>query len=220
MNADEVAKQITYASQQSDRWLFLAAIAFICACGIVIIRYLVKQNEKQSERHGTLMEQVLKGLSESTSVIKEVRDWLHDHGGKLVVMIGAALALSACALSDAQRAKARETGSFLAGRIGTVVARVVITSAIQSLTEGSQADFLDSAAQGLRTLPAQVTSEDIDHVITIWTKPAPGVAPPPEIQAAARKVLEVHATNGAPPEVLAQGLNKAAETIRANSATP
>lgn len=88
---------VDHADKQSDRWLFLAAIVFICGCGIIIIRYLVRQNEKQSERHGTLMEKVLNGLSESTMVIKEVRDWLGAHGAKLMMLCGAALVLGGCA---------------------------------------------------------------------------------------------------------------------------
>ena len=76
MSPEEIINSLDHVSQQSDRWLFLAAIAFICLGGIFIIRYLVKQNEKQSERHGALTEKVLLAWTESTSVIKEVRDWL------------------------------------------------------------------------------------------------------------------------------------------------
>lgn len=97
MNPEELARQIDHAAQQSDRWLFLAAIAFICACGIVIIRYLVKQNEKQSATHGALTEKVLTAWSDSTSAIKEVRDWLKQHGANHLLMVFLALALGGCA---------------------------------------------------------------------------------------------------------------------------
>lgn len=98
MNPEELARQIDHAAQQSDRWLFLAAIAFICACGIVIIRYLVKQNEKQSERHGLLMEKVLPILQDATNVIREVKDWLQENGGKLGIALCLLWVLPGCGL--------------------------------------------------------------------------------------------------------------------------
>lgn len=127
-----------------------------------------------------------------------------------------AIFLTSCANTGEQW---KATGSFVAKRLGSVIAQTVINSAVQSLTGGEKADFLDSAAQGLRTLPANVTSDDIAHVIAIWSTP-PKEATPPEMKAAASKAVTTNVTTGATPEVLAQAFNEAAAKVRENEKTP
>jgi hypothetical protein len=123
------------------------------------------------------------------------------------------LLLSSCALVNDPRWRA--TGSVVATKLGAAVAKIVINSAVQSLSGHEQADFLDSAAAGLRTLPGTVSSDDVEAIVKIWTTP-PGESTPPEMTAAAKKI----ATVKAPPEVLAESANHAATIVRANSKTP
>jgi hypothetical protein len=122
------------------------------------------------------------------------------------------LILVSCSLTDDQKVKWKATGSVVATKIGAAVAKVVINSAVQSLSGGEQADFLDSAAAGLRTIPATVTSADVEAIVRIWATPK-GEPTPPEMIAAAKKIATVSAS----PEVLAEGANRAAEIVRANA---
>jgi ascorbate-specific PTS system EIIC-type component UlaA len=46
---DEAMKVVDKAAAQNDRWLFLAAIIFIIVAFLIVIRYLVKDRDKERD---------------------------------------------------------------------------------------------------------------------------------------------------------------------------
>lgn len=123
--------------------------------------------------------------------------------------------LSGCSATTS--GKIKSTAAYAASRLGPKLAQIVITSAIQTITDGQRADFLDSAAAGLRTLPLEVNDEDIRKVVDIWTTPRGLPQPPPELRPANALVAKIAAKN---PETAAVALNVAADIVRNSSVTP
>lgn len=104
-----------------------------------------------------------------------------------------------------------DTGKILAPKIGEVLAKVALNSAIQTLSGGEKADFLDSAAAGVRT---SFNTEDVGAIVKIWTTP-PNESTPPEMKAVAKKADEFAKSTGADTETMATALNIAAAKVRA-----
>lgn len=90
------------------------------------------------------------------------------------------LMIGACALTAEQKRrladtemKLGQTAEYIAKRAASIAGRVVINAAVGQLQD-SDANFLDSAAAGLRSqVPDLVTATDVATIVQIWTKPGP-----------------------------------------------
>lgn len=129
----------------------------------------------------------------------------------LAVLLVAGLLCGACShLTPDTREKWSQTGQYLATRAETIAGRVILNAAFASLNS-SDADFLDSAAAGLRSETTNiVTSADVEKVLSLWTPKAP------QWVSLADQLADTYreASAGAPApvvlEALASGLNRAA----------
>lgn len=80
------------------------------------------------------------------------------------------LLLAACSLTPDQKQKWGATGSFLAGKAARLAGQIVLSAAIDQFDGGTKANFLDSAATGLRSeMTNVITADDLATVIKIWT---------------------------------------------------
>jgi hypothetical protein len=91
----------------------------------------------------------------------------------IVAILIPALCLTGCQPQTPEtRAKWAQTGQVLATRAANIAGRVILNAALASVTN-QDADFLDSAAHGLRSeIPNIVTSDDVARIVQIWTPPA------------------------------------------------
>lgn len=131
---------------------------------------------------------------------------------KPALCIAACLALTSCGTTD----QWKQTGSLAARKLGPVIAKMVMNSAVQMLSGGEQADFLDSAAAGLRTVAGDINDQDVKEIVTIWTTPKKE-ATPPEMKKVANLVAAEKAKTDISPEALASALNDAAKIVRVES---
>ncbi len=117
-----------------------------------------------------------------------------------------------------QRAKAGATGSFLAQKAAQIAMQTVISAAVSQADASAKGNYLDSVATGLRTnAVASITSDDVRALVKIWT---PGDKPHwTELAASIAELFE--STRGVPEaervEMIAAGLNAAAEKARAGA---
>jgi hypothetical protein len=123
------------------------------------------------------------------------------------------LSLSGCTLTPDQKAKWGATGSFLASKAAKIAGKVILNAAVSQLDGNNKADFLDSAAVGLRSeMENVITAEDVYGVIKIWT---PDKSHWDEL--AHQAALLYGKTPGTPQdkvEAIAEGLNIAASSQR------
>lgn len=140
----------------------------------------------------------------------EIRAWL------VAGLLCFSISMTACSLTPEQKKQWSATGGLVARKVAAVAGKVVLDSAIASLT-GKEANWLDSAAAGVRTLPASITSEDIAEVVKIWT-PAEKSEKWDKLGNAIADVAKQELERGTPPpkvaEGVAVGLNNAAATAR------
>lgn len=88
-----------------------------------------------------------------------------------VLLLWLMAALTACSsMSPETRAKWKATGAAVLGQVVKIAENVVINSAISAFDGQSKGNFLDSAAEGLRTLDySTATRESVASVVKIWT---------------------------------------------------
>jgi hypothetical protein len=132
------------------------------------------------------------------------------------------LSLSGCTLTAQQKEKWSATGSAVGSLIAEKALKIAEQAVISYATSASdgrtKADFLDSAAAGLRAnMGSIVSSEDVAAVVRIWTPAAEG---PPHWEDLAGKLAASYAKNqrtGTSQQVveqLAEGLQLAAASER------
>lgn len=86
-----------------------------------------------------------------------------------------ALALVSCeSLTLEQRENLNQTGSLLAKKAASIAGQLLLNSAMSAIEERYSANYLHSAAQGLRSESLSiVTAEDVRRVVDIWTPEEP-----------------------------------------------
>lgn len=130
------------------------------------------------------------------------------------------IGLAGCSSSTTDKLK--ETGEFLGKRVlneaSKIASRVIIDTATSWADGRDKADFLDSAAQGLReNMLTVVRAEDIAEIVRIWT---PARGGPSHWNELAVDLADLYAKNATGPEriqiieQIAQGLQLAAEAER------
>ena len=134
---------------------------------------------------------------------------------KYIVTLLVALALPACSnLTPDQQKQVGQTGSFLAQKAFDIALQTVVNAAVSPTDAGVKGNYLDSLAYGLRT-QGMVGAADIKTLVDIWT-PADKAH---WTKLAAEIANLFQATRGLPEaermELIAQGLNAAAEKARA-----
>lgn len=139
----------------------------------------------------------------------------------------AAIAFAGCSSqppgdTPTARDKLAATGSVIGKRVASEAAKfaanLVINSAVSWMDGRNKADFLDSAAQGLReNMLSIVNANDVSSIVRIWT---PADTGPSHWQELAGGLGQLYADNQTPGtrkrivEALAQGLQLAAESER------
>lgn len=83
----------------SDKALFLAILIVFGFCGMLAIRWLLKRLEIRDQQHTDLLEKMIPLQTETTAVLKEVRDVIRKCGGPALVILVLAL-LSGCETSN------------------------------------------------------------------------------------------------------------------------
>ena len=78
---DEIKPMADYASQQSDRWLFICALGVLMAFCLVIWRWIVADREKLgarltevTDRHIKSVENLGEVVANNTTALKEVKE--------------------------------------------------------------------------------------------------------------------------------------------------
>lgn len=115
MNPEDVIKATDYASRMSDRWLFVFLLIILIAGGLVIIRFLFTQLEKQREAHAALNREMAVALHECAEVMKALRRHL-EQAAKLL-LVGGALLLGGCTQAELEAA-ARAANAGLSAYYG------------------------------------------------------------------------------------------------------
>lgn len=121
--------------------------------------------------------------------------------------------LAGCTFTRDHKAQIAATGQYLATRAASVAASVVIRAAVDQRDAFRKADFLDSAALGLRTSMLDIASrkQDAREVLRIWTADKPHWS-----ELAERLSTEIELAGGGPDSIesVATGLNNAAASER------
>jgi hypothetical protein len=130
-----------------------------------------------------------------------------------LILATLALLLAGCTLTPEQKAKWGATGSFVASKAASLAGKIILNAAVSQFDGNNKADFLDSAAEGLRTqMTTAITSDDVAQIIKIWTPDKPHWG---ELASQAAQLYD--ATPGKPMdkvEAIASGLNIAAASQR------
>lgn len=131
----------------------------------------------------------------------------------LLALILLASAFSGCAITGQDHAAQwSATGEFLQKRAMTIAGHVVLNAATAALDD-SDADWLDSAAAGLRA-SSIVTSDDVRSVVAVWTPDDPRWSKLAADLADTAKESFRGADLRAVVEALARGLEAAASSER------
>lgn len=123
--------------------------------------------------------------------------------------------LSSCAYLSAHKTQLAQTGSYVAQKAASLALQTVVSSAINQADASAKGDYLDSFATGLRTnAAASLSSDDIKAIAQIWTPDKP------HWTALADSIAQLFLSTRNVPEaqrveLIAQGLNDAAEKARA-----
>lgn len=124
------------------------------------------------------------------------------------------LLVSGCTLSPETKAKWSATGDIVGPKIASLAGQLLVNS-IGAQMSHPDANYLDSAAQGARTLSVNGTGEDIGNLFRIWTKKDARFE---KLAVEVEKVATTEIDKGVPPQVVAEkiaiGLNGAAATAR------
>lgn len=124
------------------------------------------------------------------------------------------LLVSGCTLTPETKAKWSATGDIVGPKIASLAGQFLVAS-IGAQISHSDANFLDSAAQGARTLNVNGTGEDISNLFRIWTKKDSRFE---KLADAVEEVATKEIAKGTPPQVVAEkiaiGLNGAAASAR------
>lgn len=93
----DLSKIVDHASQQSDRWLFIAVLLLLIGGAYLTIKYLVRRDEEKSkrmhdaydkntatlmalnvtlDRNNVILDQSNRALSDNTMVLQHVKDKL------------------------------------------------------------------------------------------------------------------------------------------------
>lgn len=124
-----------------------------------------------------------------------------------LALLGLSLAIDGCGSLE----KWKATGAYLAPKIASALAEAALNATAQKLTNGDKADFMDSAAAGLR---ASVSSADVEAVAKIWmTPPKEKIAP--ELAVVAKKADTLAKETMVSNETMATAFNLAADKVRA-----
>lgn len=125
------------------------------------------------------------------------------------------LFLGCSSMTDDQKAKWGATGSFLAQKAMQIAGNVILSAATSSQDAGHKADWLDSAAAGLRT-EVSISSDDVSRLVQIWTPERNHWTTLAENLAKAYE--DAPGSPAQKAEALARGLNEAAEKLRSETA--
>jgi hypothetical protein len=122
--------------------------------------------------------------------------------------------LASCTLSPETKAKWSATGDIVGPKIASLAGQFLVNS-IGAQISHTDANFLDSAAQGVRTLNVNGTGEDIGNLFRIWSKNDKDFD---KLANAVEVVATKEIDKGVPPQVVAEkiaiGLNGAAASAR------
>lgn len=97
MNPEDATRIVDQLASKDDRWLFLAMLVIVLAGGLLVIRYLVRRNEQQSESHNALVEKMVIVLHECKDALERGNAVMEKVLAKLNVLVLGALLLSGCA---------------------------------------------------------------------------------------------------------------------------
>ena len=74
---DELAKLADHASQQDDRWLFIAVLIALMGFGAVVLRYLVNDRSALGQRLTEITDRHIKTNEELVKVVANNTEALH-----------------------------------------------------------------------------------------------------------------------------------------------
>ena len=84
MDMNEIANLTDHAAQQSDRWLFIAALVVLILFSLVIWRWIVADRDKLgsrlteiTDRHITAVEKMTEVVTNNTLALNEVKGAMH-----------------------------------------------------------------------------------------------------------------------------------------------
>jgi HAMP domain-containing protein len=79
-NMNEIIQAADYASQKSDRWLFIVMLVILLIFAVFVWRWLISDREKigkrlteVTDRHITVTEKLSEVVANNTAVLQEVR---------------------------------------------------------------------------------------------------------------------------------------------------
>jgi phosphotransferase system glucose/maltose/N-acetylglucosamine-specific IIC component len=103
MSVEDVSKVVTYASNQSDRWLFIAVLVVLLMFAGMVIRWLVTQMREQRASHEAQQKesmeqfkQVVVVLHDATEVLRDVRAFMARNVKVAILILGLCF-LAGCA---------------------------------------------------------------------------------------------------------------------------
>lgn len=123
-----------------------------------------------------------------------------------------------CTMKPETKAKWSATGKLVAADAAKIAFNTVISAAVSHFDGSAKADFLDSAAQGLReNMPSIVTSDNVADIVKIWTPAAEGPSHWTELAEQLAAAYAEHATPGTRQQIveaLSEGLQVTAASER------